>query len=91
MDGPETFQVVLTNASAGTQISSPGAAVVTIIGNVTGFELATNAYTTGENGGSVVVTVNRLNVNTGVVSVNFATSATAARWRGLITWPPMAC
>jgi uncharacterized repeat protein (TIGR01451 family) len=74
VDNPETFQVVLTNASAGTQIGSPGAAVVTIIGDVTGFELATNAYVTGENGANVVVTVNRLNVNTGNVSVNFATS-----------------
>ena len=37
VDGPETFQVVLTNASPGTQIGSPGAAVITIIGDVTGF------------------------------------------------------
>ncbi len=37
-------------------------------------QLATNAYVTGENGGSVVVTVNRLNVNTGAVSVNYSTS-----------------
>ena len=74
VDGPETFQVVLTNASAGTQISSPAAAVITIIGDVTGFQLATNAYSVGENGGSVVVTVNRLNASTGAVSVNYSTS-----------------
>ncbi|MGA2540612.1 MAG: Calx-beta domain-containing protein [Verrucomicrobiota bacterium] len=80
VDAPETFQVVLTNQiggtnveTPGTQIGIPGAAVVTIIGDVTGFELATNAYITGENGSNVVVTVNRLNVNTGAVSVNFAT------------------
>ena len=65
--------MVLTNNSPGTQIGSPGAAVITIIGDVTGFELATNAYVTGENGTNVVVTINRLNVNTGNVSVNFAT------------------
>ena len=79
VDVPETFQVVLTNASAGTQISSPGGAVVTIIGDVTGFALATNSYVTGENGGSVVVTVNRFNVSTGVVSVNYNTSDGTAR------------
>ena len=90
VDLPETFQVVLTNASAGTQISSPGAAVVTIIGNVTGFALATNSYITGENGSNVVVTINRTNVNTGAVSVNYATSDGTAT-QGLITWPPAGC
>jgi uncharacterized delta-60 repeat protein/uncharacterized repeat protein (TIGR01451 family) len=78
VDGPETFQVFLTNASAGTQISTPGSALVTIIGDVTGFELATNSYVTGENGSNVVVTVNRLNVNTGAVSVNYSTSNASA-------------
>ena len=73
VDPPETFQVALTNASAGTQLSSPSAAVVTIIGDVTGFALDSSNYVTGENGGSVVVTVNRTNVSTGVVSVNFNT------------------
>ena len=47
-------------------------------GDVTGFNLATNAYVVGENGGSVVITVNRLNVDTGNVSVNFATSDNTA-------------
>ena len=74
VDVPETFQVVLTNNSAGTQISTPGAALVTIIGDVTGFALATNAYITGENGSNLVVTINRTNVNTGIVSVNYSTS-----------------
>jgi uncharacterized delta-60 repeat protein/uncharacterized repeat protein (TIGR01451 family) len=73
VDVPETFQLVLTNASAGTQIGPPGSTVVTIIGNVSGFNLATNAFTAGEDGETVVVTVNRLNVNTGTVSVDYAT------------------
>ena len=84
MDGPETFQVVLTNASAGTQIGDPGAAVITIVGDITGFQLATNAYTTGENGGSVVVTVNRLNVTRGPHR-SISPPTTARRRRGLIT------
>jgi uncharacterized repeat protein (TIGR01451 family)/uncharacterized delta-60 repeat protein len=78
VDPPLIFDVVLTNASSGTQIASPNASVVTIIGDVTGFELSTNAYTVGENGGGVVVTVNRLNANTGTASVNYATSDSSA-------------
>jgi uncharacterized delta-60 repeat protein/uncharacterized repeat protein (TIGR01451 family) len=78
VDGSETFQVLLTNASAGAQISVPGAAVVTIIGDVTGFQMATTAYAVGENGGSVMLTVNRLNAATGAASVNYSTSDSSA-------------
>jgi uncharacterized delta-60 repeat protein/uncharacterized repeat protein (TIGR01451 family) len=74
VDGPLAFQVVLTNASAGTQIATPGIANVTIEGDVTGFSLVTNSYVVGDNAGSVVVTVNRQNVDTGNVSINFATA-----------------
>jgi len=47
---------------------------VTILGDISGFALGTNSYVVGENGSNVVVTVQRLDVNTGTVSVNFNTS-----------------
>jgi uncharacterized repeat protein (TIGR01451 family)/uncharacterized delta-60 repeat protein len=74
VDGPETFQVLLTNASPGTQISAPASTAVTIIGNVTGFQMDTNAYVVGESAGSVTVTIDRLNAATGVASINYFTS-----------------
>ncbi len=73
-----SFQVLLEKPSAGTQIGSPGAATVGIVSDVTGFDFATNSYVVGENGGSVVVTVNRLNPDTGNLSVHFSTSDNTA-------------
>jgi uncharacterized delta-60 repeat protein/uncharacterized repeat protein (TIGR01451 family) len=78
VNGVETFQVLLTNASAGTQIGIPSVTTVGIINNVSGFSLATNAYFVGENGSNVVVTVNRANPNTGALSVRFYTSDNTA-------------
>jgi uncharacterized repeat protein (TIGR01451 family) len=49
-------------------------ASVSIISDVTGFAFDTNAYFIGQNGGTFVATVNRINPNSGPVSVNFATS-----------------
>jgi hypothetical protein len=43
----------------------PGTATVGIISDVTGFAFATNSYLVGENGSNVVITVNRLNADTG--------------------------
>jgi len=77
-NGLETFQVLLQNPSSGAQIGSPGAATVVITSDVTGFSLATNLYTIGENGSNIVITVNRINPNTGVVSVRYSTSDNTA-------------
>ena len=74
----ETFQVLLEDPSPGTQIGVPGTATVGIISDVTGFALATNSYVVGENGTNVVVTVDRLNANTGTFSVHYATSDNTA-------------
>ncbi len=60
------------------KFASPGAATVVITSDVTGFALATNSYIVGENGSNIVVTVNRLNPNTGTVSVKYATSDNTA-------------
>lgn len=70
----ETFQVVLTNATPGVQLGVPSVANVGIVSDVTGFAFGTNAYFVGENGGSLVVYVDRINPNAGAASVQFSTS-----------------
>ena len=74
VNGLEDFQVILTNASPGVQLGQPSLTTVGIVSDVTGFTFATNAYFVGENGGSLLVQVNRLNPNTGPASVQFSTS-----------------
>lgn len=74
----ESFQVLLENPSPGTQVGVPGATTVGIVSDVTGFAFATNSYVVGENGTNVLVTVNRLNPNTGTFSVHFDTSDNTA-------------
>jgi uncharacterized repeat protein (TIGR01451 family)/uncharacterized delta-60 repeat protein len=75
VNGPLTFQVVLNNPSpAGVQVGPTSTASVTILSDVTGFEFSANSYVVGENGSNIVLTVNRLNPNTGVASVQYATS-----------------
>jgi uncharacterized delta-60 repeat protein/uncharacterized repeat protein (TIGR01451 family) len=74
----ESFQVLLKNPSSGTLVGVPGTATVDIVSDVTGFAFATNSYVVGENGSNVVVTVNRLNANTGTLSVRFTTSDNTA-------------
>jgi uncharacterized delta-60 repeat protein/uncharacterized repeat protein (TIGR01451 family) len=73
----ESFQVFLTNASAGTQIGVPGMATVGIIGDVAGFSFATNAYSVGENGSNIVISVNRSPATTGTLSVHYATTTSS--------------
>jgi uncharacterized repeat protein (TIGR01451 family)/uncharacterized delta-60 repeat protein len=78
VNGLETFEVELENPSSGAQIGSPGAATVVITSDVTGFAFSTNTYYVGENGSNVVITVNRINPDTGAVSVRYATSDNTA-------------
>jgi uncharacterized repeat protein (TIGR01451 family) len=78
--GPALFTVLLTNATpaSSAQVGAPGAATVSIISDVTGFAFATNAYFVGQDSGTFVATVERINPNSGSVSVHFATSDGAA-------------
>ncbi|HEX3720204.1 MAG TPA: Calx-beta domain-containing protein [Verrucomicrobiae bacterium] len=69
--GVETFLVNLENPSSGAQIGSPGTAQIGIISDVTGFNFPTNSYYVAENGSNIVITVDRINANTGDVSVEF--------------------
>lgn len=78
VNGVETFQILLENPSSGAQIGSPGAATVVITSDVTGFAFSTNTYYVGQNGSNVVITVNRINPDTGAVSVRYATSDNTA-------------
>ncbi len=73
-----SFQVLLQKPSGGTELGTPSTATVGIISDVTGFDFATNSYVVGENGSNVVITVNRLNPDTGSLSVHFITSDNTA-------------
>jgi uncharacterized repeat protein (TIGR01451 family)/uncharacterized delta-60 repeat protein len=78
VNGVETFQINLQSPSGGAQLGAPATATVGIISDVTGFAFSTNAYYVGENGSNIVITVNRINPNTGNVSVRYATSDNSA-------------
>jgi uncharacterized repeat protein (TIGR01451 family)/uncharacterized delta-60 repeat protein len=69
-----SFQILLQNPSPGAQVGIPGAANITILGDIAGFSFVTNSYVVAENGSNVTVTVQRFDVNTGTVSVNFSTA-----------------
>ncbi len=79
--GPSVFYVYLTNnaPSGTTSIGTPNPAAVTIISDVTGFDFATNAYVIGQNGGTLVATVTRINPNTGPATVQYSTSDVTAQ------------
>ena len=78
VNGVESFQVLLENPTGGAQVGVPGVTTIGIISDVTGFAFTTNAYYIGENGSNIVITVNRINPNTGAVSVRYATSDNTA-------------
>jgi uncharacterized delta-60 repeat protein len=77
--GPLTFQIYLDNPNStnnsptGVQVLAPNPVTVTILSDLTAFEFSTSAYTVGENGTNVVITVDR-NTSTPAASVQFATS-----------------
>jgi uncharacterized repeat protein (TIGR01451 family)/uncharacterized delta-60 repeat protein len=74
-EGPIIFQVDLTsNLNSGAQLGTPSVAPITINCDVTGFAFSATNYVVGENGGSIVISVQRYNPDTGVASVQFATS-----------------
>ena len=76
VNGPLTFQVILTNpAPAGVQVAIPATNTVTILSDLTAFQFTTNSYITAENASNVVITVNRVNTtNPLAYSVQYAAS-----------------
>lgn len=74
VNGLITFQVALSNPSPGLQIGVPGTTTVGIISDLTGFDFSTNTYSVGEDSTNVLITVDRINPNTGNLSVNVSTS-----------------
>jgi uncharacterized delta-60 repeat protein/uncharacterized repeat protein (TIGR01451 family) len=74
----ESFEVLLDDPSGGAQVGYPAVTQVGIISDVTGFAFSANTYYVGENGSNVVITINRINPNTGSVSVRYATSDNTA-------------
>ncbi len=78
VSGNKGFSVVLTNATAPGQITSPGTENVVIAESNAGLSFSQSGYTVYKNGGSATITVNRTGSLNGVVSVNYiATNGTA--------------
>jgi Leucine-rich repeat (LRR) protein len=79
VEGNETFSLTLSEPTGGATIGSPDIAVVTIVDDevtpVHGtLQFASAAYSVGENGPSVTITVSRVNGSDGAVSVDYDTS-----------------
>jgi len=77
-EGPEYFNVVLTNATGGASLTTPTNATVMILNTNTGlaFVQATNTFTepSGIIPGSVVLNVIRFNNTNGTTTVNYSTA-----------------
>jgi hypothetical protein len=81
IDGNRTVNLALNTPTGGSNIITPGSAVLTIIDNeatpsaATGsLVFSTTTYTVTEGAGTATVTVLRQRGNTGTVNVNYATS-----------------
>jgi hypothetical protein len=74
VEGNETVQLSLTNASADATLGSPSSATLTIVDNDRAFALSSASYSVGEAGGSATVTINRAGLTSGSDSVHFATA-----------------
>jgi hypothetical protein len=75
IEGNETFNVTLTNPSPGSTLGAQSSAVVTITDFEEGkLQFASSTGSVQEDGGSIGLTVNRVNGSDGAVSVNVVTS-----------------
>ncbi len=78
LQGPNVYQnvsfQVLLQSPTNAQIGPPATATVQINGDVAGFAFATNAYSVGENGSNIVITVTNINSGAAGSFVHYATS-----------------
>ncbi|HVR40345.1 MAG TPA: Calx-beta domain-containing protein, partial [Thermoanaerobaculia bacterium] len=79
VEGNEQFTVPLSNPSGGASIGAGNPANVTIVDVEPGQLVFSSAtYSVGEQGGSVTITVNRINGSTGASSVQYTTNPGSA-------------
>jgi hypothetical protein len=74
----KSFDVVLSNPSAGVSLGSPGSATVAISGDASGavgaLQLSASTYSVAQKAGTLTVTVTRTGGSSGPVSVAYATA-----------------
>ena len=74
-EGNETFNATLSNATNGATLGSPATAVVTIVDDEVAspgsLQFSSAAYSVGEAGGTVTLTVTRTGGSDGAVSINY--------------------
>lgn len=78
VEGPETFNVTLTNATGGATILGSNVAPVTILDDEVGATFSSPTYVVNEAGPSVTISVLRINGSNGVASVHYATADSTA-------------
>ena len=75
VEGNETVNLTLNSISAGGTYGNPRNAVMTIVDHEPGqLRFSSSAYSVNENGGSVTITIRRVNGSDGSIGVSYATS-----------------
>ncbi len=74
VEGDETFNVTLTNATGGATIIGPNTTAVTILDNDVALSFASPFYVVSESGSGVTLTVLRLGGSNGVATVRYDTA-----------------
>jgi len=100
VESTQSFTVTLSSPTGGASVGSPGTATVSIADNDTAtpppgtLQFSSATYQVAESGGSIQITVRRLNGSGGAVSVSYATSNGTASagadytgTSGTLSWP----